>query len=486
MRKLLFIFVTFSCVLSLKAQLLKTKADTMALLGEIPFPEASANIVFSFSRDMLDLYHLPKKKSVKTLDELLKKLEKDKKNIALLIDIYFAYKSKNEFSQGLPYLQKAYGIAMELYELNPSNLDLVDQLCLMLIEVNRIPDVPALWQDYTERNPEVAKGWAKLAFFQAQMLEVEACRISINKAFELDSEDPEIYVAALGQVVGSIILRMQQSEALVVAADLTFLKNAISRKPDSEMVKTAYNTAKLIEYYYAVLINNVDSFSNDTPFRLALDEKQKTGLAELEKAFKAQLKNKKLVNKYIVIKDLMVIEVLRTNPDLAKAYFEESKKYLDADAELMKFLSFAYLPPKRFNDAIPLLKKATELTYNHDDLFALASFYYDNKDYRNSKEVLEKMLASFPEKTDIAMGIISNLLREGKFEDACSTLFRLEELYKDIELATKDGYFIFFKAVCILIYTKKPEEAKAALQAIVDNDSDWAEEAQALLNKFFK
>jgi hypothetical protein len=96
------------------------------------------------------------------------------------------------------------------------------------------------------------------------------------------------------------------------------------------------------------------------------------------------------------------------------------------------------------------------------------------------------MLATYPEKTDIAMGIISNLLKERKFEDACATLFRLGELYKDSDLENKDGYFIFFKAVCTLIYTKKPEEAKLALQAIVDKDSDWAEEAAALLKKFFQ
>jgi tetratricopeptide (TPR) repeat protein len=349
-----------------------------------------------------------------------------------------------------------------------------------------MPDVPALWKDYTERNPMVAKGWAKLGVFQAQMLDVAACQYSIEKAFDLDSEEPELYVAALGQVVGSIILKMQSAQNGTVEADFSFFRKALSRKPDSEMVKTSYNTAKLIECFYTVLINNVDSFSYNKSFNLALFDKQKTVLAELEKAFKSQLKHKKIVNKYIILKNLMVIEVLKSNPDLAKAYFEETKKYLDADAELHKFLSFGYLPQRRFNEAIPLLKKATELSFNYEDLFALARFYFENNEYEKSKEVLNNMLASFPDKTDIAMGIISNLLKERKFEDACATLFRLGELYKDSDLENKDGYFIFFKAVCTLIYTKKPEEAKLALQAIVDKDSDWAEEAAALLKKFFQ
>jgi len=486
MRNLLVLLTSFFLAASLQAQILKSNADTLALLEEIPFPQASANMVFAFSSAMFDLYHLPEKKSVKTLAELLKKHEKDKKNLDLLIDIYFAYKYKNEFNNGLPYLQKAYGIAMELYELNPSNLELVEQLNVMLVEVNRAPDVSELWKDFTQRNPMIAKGWTKFAFYQAQMLDIEACQQSIDKAFELDSEDPELYVAALSQVVGSIILKMQREENTKVEGDFSFFKKAISRKPDSEIVKTAYNSAKLIEYFYAVLINNIDSFTYDVPFKLALNDTQKTGLAELEKAFKSQLKLKKIVNKYIILQNLMVIEVLKTNPDLAKAYFEESKKYLDANAQHLKFLSFGYLPQRRFNEAIPFLKKATELSYNYEDLFALARFYFENNEQEKSLEVLNNMLASFPDKTDIAMGIISNLLKERKFEDACATLFRLGDLYKDCDLEKNDGYFIFFKAICTLIYTKKPEEAKLALQAIVDNDSYWAEEAGILLKKFFK
>ncbi len=486
MKNLLVLLTSLFLTALLHAQILKSNADTLALLEEIPFPQASANMVFGFSSTMLDLYRLPKKKSVKTLDKLLKKHEKDKKNVGLLIDIYFEYKYKNEFNSGLPYLQKAYGIAMELFELNPSNLELIEQLSSMLIEVNRMPDVPALWKDYTERNPMVAKGWVKLGVFQAQMLDLAGCQYSIEKAFELDSEDPELYVAALSQVVGSVILKMQREGNTKVEGDFSFFKKAISRKPDSEIVKTAYNSAKLVEYFYTVLINNIDSFTYDAPFKLALDDKQKTGLAELEKAFKSQLKQKKIVNKYIILQNLMVIEVLKTNPDLAKAYFEESKKYLDANAQHLKFLSFGYLPQRRFSEAIPLLKKATELSYNYEDLFALARFYFENKEYEKSKEVLNNMLATFSDKTDIAMGIISNLLKERKFEDACATLFRLGELYKDHDLENKDEYFIFFKAVCTLVYTKKTEEAKLALQAIVDNDTDWAEEAAFLLKKFFK
>ena len=94
MKNLSVLLTSLFLTASLHAQILKSNADTLALLEEIPFPQASANMVFGFSSTMLDLYRLPKEKSVKTLDKLLKKHEKDKKNVGLLIDIYFEYKYK--------------------------------------------------------------------------------------------------------------------------------------------------------------------------------------------------------------------------------------------------------------------------------------------------------------------------------------------------------------------------------------------------------
>jgi tetratricopeptide (TPR) repeat protein len=489
MKKLFaFSFIACAFILTVKAQVIKTEADTLSLLEEISFPQASANMVFGFTAKMLDLNHLPPKKTdFNTLEVLLQKQEKDNKNVALLIDIYFAYKAKNEAATGFPYLQKAYGIAMELYEMNPSNLELVEQLGTMLVEVNRLPDLPALWKDYTDRNPQVAKGWAKLAIYQAQMLDTVGVKISIDKAFELDSDEPELYVAALTELVYGLILKMQRESSTIVEADLSFFKKALSRKPDAEMVKMGYHTAKLIELFYTVILNNSEGFSNSKSFVFSMNEKQKITFAELEKAFKAILSNNKISNKYIALKSLLLLEVLNGTPDMATAYLEESKKYFDSDAEIYKLLSFGYLPKRNFKEAIPLLKKATDLSPNYDDIFALARLYYENNETEKSKELLQNMLAAFPGKPDIAMGIISNLLKERKFEDACATLFRLESIYKeDIDLEKNNEYYLYYKAVCTVLYSKKTEEAKMALQLVIDKNLSWADKAKNLLKKFFK
>jgi len=488
MKKIIaFLFIACAFITTLKAQILKTEADTLSLLEEIAFPQASANMIFGFNANMLDLNHLPSKKAdVNSLETLLQKHEKDNKNLTLLIDIYFAYKAKNEAATGFPYLQKAYGIAMELYEMNPSNLELVEQLTTMLIEVNRLPDLPALWKDYTDRNPQVAKGWAKLAVYQAQLLDTLGVKTSIDKAFELDADEPELYVAALTELVYGLILKIQREPSASVEADLSFFRKALSRKPDAEMVKMGYHTAKLIELFYTVILNNTESFSNNKSFVFSLDEKQKVTFAELEKAFKAILNNNKINNKYIALKSLLVLEVLKGTPEMATAYLEESKKYFDADAELYKFLCFGYLPKRNFKEAIPLLKKATELSPNYDDLFALARLYYENHETEKSKEVLQNMLAMVPGKPDIVMGIISNLLKERKFEDACATLFRLESMYKeDMDLESSDAYYLYYKAVCTIIYSKNKEETRKALQVVIDNKLLWSSKSENLLKKFF-
>jgi tetratricopeptide (TPR) repeat protein len=486
MRKIHFIFGFLLITLLSKAQLLKTESDTLALIEEIPFPKASANIVFGFNAKMLDLYHLPRNTSATvSLENMLKKLEKDKKNVGLLLDIYFAYKAKNESDKALPYLQKAYGIAMELYELNPSNLELVEQLSTMMIEVNRMGDVPNLWKDYTVRNPQVAKGWAKLAVFQAQVLDTIGLQLSIARAFELDADEPELYVAAISQVLVGIIVNMQQNPNSSPKADLSFFKRALSQKPESEMVKMGYYSAQLIELFYAVILNNIEELSGNKAFDLKLTENQKITIAELEKAYKQLLNDKKIVNKYIVLKSLLVLEVLKGSPEMGQAYLEESKKYIDSDALIYKFLSFGYLPKRKFADAIPLLKKATELSPSYDDLFALAKLYFENSEFQKSNEILEKMLATYPERTDVAMGIISNLMRQRKFEDACSLLFRLETMYKeDLDLEKNDPYFLYYKAVCTLVYSKKTDEARNALQIVIDKNLEWSGYAKSLLKKF--
>ncbi len=469
-------------------QILSSIADTQALINVIPFPQASATMIVSFNAKMLDITTMPAA-SVKRqpLDELLKRYEKDKTDINLLCDIYYAHKGKNDPQSGMSYLQMAFNKAVELYELNPSNLEHLEQMTDILIEVKRMPDVPGLWSSYTERNPEVAMGWAKLAVYQVQMMDTLGSKNSIEKAFTLDPELPEIYVAALLEVIYKMIIQMQTlGENAIIKADLSFFEKVLAQKPNSEIAKLSYNAAKLFELFYGVMIANVDKFGMDKSFKMDLTERQKTEWAELEKAFKTQLTNSKIVNKYMMLKSLLVLEVIRGEPDMAVAYLEESKKYIESDVDLYKILSFGFIPLKKYQKAIPYLKTATDLSSNFDDFFALARLYFENHEYSMSMDILEMLLQSFPKKTDIVMGMISIKMREGKFQEACSTLFRLQELYQDeMNFEDEDPYFPFYKAICTLVYSKNKAEAQKTLQAVIDKDLPWSEEAKELMKRFF-
>lgn len=488
MKKVFFLFFLSINASGVFSQILLTAADTQALLVEIPFPQASATMILSFSSKMLDIKKMPEKeKSATALESLLKKYEEEKKDVQLLMDIYYAYDRKQDPQSGMPYLQRAYGLAMELYELNPSNLELLDKITAMMIAVKRQPDIIGLWKDYTERNPTVAKGWASLAIYQAQVFDTLGCKLSLHKAFELNPEESEIYVAALIDVGYKLLMKLQaESDISTIKADLSFYEMALASNSNSEFVKTAYNTAKLIEIFYTVLLSNIDQFSGDKSFKLELTDIQKIEWAELEKEFKRQLKDDKIINKYMMLKGLLVLEVLRSEPDLGKVYLEEAVKIIDTDADLYKILSFGYMPLRKYQNAIPPLKKATEILSNYDDMFALAKLYFENHETDKSMEVLELLLQTYPEKTDIVMGIISCMLKDAKFKDACATLFRLQNIYEaDIDIENTDPYFLFYKAVCILVFTENKGEAKKALQAVIDKELPWSFEAALLLKKFF-
>jgi tetratricopeptide (TPR) repeat protein len=234
------------------------------------------------------------------------------------------------------------------------------------------------------------------------------------------------------------------------------------------------------------MLSNVDRFGEDKSFKMTMDERQKTEWTELEKSFKEQLQNPKIVNKFMMLKSLLVLEVLRGEPDMGLAYLEESKKYIKNDVDLYKMLSFGYIPLRKYQKAIPHLKKATELRPNFDDIFALARLQFENHEYEASLATLESLLQSFPDKLDIVFGIVSIQMREGKFKDACSSLFRLQDLYKDeIDMENKDPYFPFYKAICTLVFSKNKDEVKKALQGVIDQDLPWADEAKELMKRFF-
>ena len=139
---------------------------------------------------------------------------------------------------------------------------------------------------------------------------------------------------------------------------------------------------------------------------------------------------------------------------------------------------------RKYHKAIPHLKKACNLSPTYDDLFTLARLQFDNYDYDAALAGLQSLLQSHPQKFEIVFGIIAIQFRQGNPKEACATLFRLEELYKDEVNFEKESYFLYYKALCHLFFDEKKESVEKALRAAIDNDTPWMTEAKELMNLF--
>ncbi len=201
----------------------------------------------------------------------------------------------------------------------------------------------------------------------------------------------------------------------------------------------------------------------------------------------AALKKEEVVNKFMPLKALVVLQVLQNKPDMAVAYLEEAEKYFAGDVDLYKLVAYGYLPPRKYHKAIPFLLKATQLSPTFDDLFALARLYFDNYEYQEALQTLQRLMQSDPDRFEIVYGVISVYLRQGNYSEAQATLEQLERLYEGEVDWNKDEYYPFYKAVCMLCTGKNTSRAaiKRQLQGIVELNLPWKEEAMALIKAFF-
>lgn len=496
--KSIFSFFLFCLVFQFttQAQIVKTKIDSQQIHNQINFPQANASMVISFSASMMDISEIPSPaEDRKSIEELLDIYNDGNENdIDLMMDIYNAYYDSGEPNIGYNYLEKAYNLAMELYEMNPSNLETLEQITEMMTIVGRMQDVPNMWKGYCERNPEVARAWARLAFYEAQMLRLDDAKTHLDKAYALDSRNPEIYVGALLYTIFDYLISAQlnpeeedqDAKEMKIQMDFSFLQKAANENPDLEIAQLSAQLGELLGIFYEVLLNNSDKFSLDRAFKLEMTDKQSLKVKEIEEYMQAALKKKTVVNKFMPLKSLVVLEVLQNRPGMAVAYLKEAEKYIEADVDLQKLVAYGYLPPRKYHKAIPFLKRAAELSPTFDDMFALARLQFENYEYKEASQTLQRLMQSDPERFEIIYGIISIQLRQGQYEDAQNTLERLEMLYDDVNLE-EDEYYLFYKAVCKLANGKNTnrDDIKRQLQAVIDRDLPWAKEAKLLMKHFF-
>jgi tetratricopeptide (TPR) repeat protein len=188
----------------------------------------------------------------------------------------------------------------------------------------------------------------------------------------------------------------------------------------------------------------------------------------------------------MVFKCLIWLESLKGNAEQAVEYWTESKKYVKYDQDICRILSSIYLMDKNFEESLKYLKLVTDENPNQQDLFAIAKMCFNLKKYKESYAILVDLLNQIPNNYDLMFGIIANQLKESNYTDACSMLFRMETLFTAETKINTHPYFVFYKAVCNLIFNKDRTNSQKQLLNIAESDSPWNVEAKGLLLHFFK
>ena len=423
--------------------------DTNELIKNIPFPVFFNLPAIQFEASMLEFSSQNIKiKSKESLEILLKKNENDNSDLELLMDIFYAYNEIGQYQQGLRYLQRAYNKAMELYDINPSNLELILKMSEMLKLVNRKEDIKSLWEAYTKRNPQVAQGWINLALIQLQENDFKSFKFSFENAGTLNPNLSEYSSLALNYIFQRLTFDN------IVDTVFTLNSNKILQSANSYFLPL--KTITLI--FQKQLNNNLIEFEDLSSFRILLTKRDSIELERAEEAIGYLLKNDSAKSNHAIIKALLMKEILYSKFDKAHSLFEKINETSHRDPDIFRIMSFGYLLKTDFNNSIVCLREAYKCSRETEDLLLVSKIYFHNNQTAESISIFENLMMSNPGKSEFVYGVIASQLKNKNFTEACSSLFRFEELYQKEKNLDSDEVYIFLKSVCIVVFSKNRQE----------------------------
>lgn len=446
--------------------------DTNELIKNIPFPVFFGLPAIQFNSSMLEVgasYNV-KDKSKESLEILLKKYETDNSDLELLMNIFYAYNEAGKYQQGLRYLQRAYNKAMELYDLNPSNLELLLKMSEMLKLVNRIEDIKSLWEAYTKRNPQVVQGWINLASIQLQESDFKSFKVSFEKAGTLNPNPSEFAALALSY--------LSQKQMIDNMTDSSFILNSnkILKSSNSPFLSLSAITLRFQEQ----LVENLSDFEGPINFSIKLSEIDSIELNKAEESISNLLKIDSLKSNHALLKALLMKKILDSKFEEAVALYEEINKTNHRDADIYKILSFGYLLRNDVESSIKCLKESYKCTVDASDLILIAKLYFYNNQSKEAISIFENLMMSDPNKFEFAYGIIASQLKNKCFTEACSSLFRLEELYQKEKNLDSDEIYLFLKTVCIIAFSKNRDEVLNSINLTISKTEKLRSKAEKL------
>jgi tetratricopeptide (TPR) repeat protein len=415
-----------------------------------------------------------KDKSKESLEILLKKYETDNSDLELLMNIFYAYNEAGKYQQGLRYLQRAYNKAMELYDLNPSNLELLLKMSEMLKLVNRIEDIKSLWEAYTKRNPQVVQGWINLASIQLQENDFKSFKFSLEKVGTLNPNSSEFTAIALNY--------LSQKQMIDNMVDTSFILNSNKILKNSNSIFLSLSTITI--RFQEQLANNLSDFEGPINFSIKLSEIDSIELNKAEESISNLLKIDSLKSNHALLKALLMKKILDSKFEEAVALYEEINKTNHRDADIYRILSFGYLLRNDFNNSIASLKDSYKCSLEAKDLILIAKLYFYNNQSKEAISIFENLMMSDPNKIEFAYGIIASQLKNKNFSEACSSLFRFEELYLKEKNLDSDEVYLFLKSVCIIAFSKNRDEVLNSINLTISKTNKLRSKAEKLKQLF--
>ncbi|WCL82018.1 tetratricopeptide repeat protein [Saprospira sp. CCB-QB6] len=490
------LFVILLLPYCLAAQLLRDGRDSLAIRQAVAFPEVNASIILSYNRSMLEPELPPEAQAPeRSLEELLLAYEDPKleNDVQLLIDIYQSYYDQGKPDKGFPYLQKAYNYSVELYEANPSNIEVLEDISYMMLTVGNLEGLPTLWEGFCQRQPKLARARAQLALYQLQTFQLDKAQRQLDTAYQLDPMDPNIYVTALLFTTYRAMMQLPAQrenygleELAKFELDLSFLERAERENPKALRIKLALKTAQLTALFYKVFFLELDQFSKKEPFQLRAKGAQLKALGALERDY-LELLQEEPENPFLIYKSLVLLHILKGELAISQDYLAKAEAINAFDADLYKMMGFAYLPEHKYHKAIPYYERATAIAPEFEELFALARLYFENYEYEKSEKILVQLLQTAPDNYELVEGLAAIYLRQDQYAKARGQLKRFAQLYDEDLHLSKNSDYKFYQFLADFALSPKAEamQEKQLKGWVEDQNSRFNAEAKQLLKQFF-
>jgi tetratricopeptide (TPR) repeat protein len=264
--------------------------------------------------------------------------------------------------------------------------------------------------------------------------------------------------------------------------DTSFILNSNKILKNSNSIFLSLSTITI--RFQEQLANNLSDFEGPINFSIKLSEIDSIELNKAEESISHLLEIDSQKSNHALLKALLMKKILDSKFEEAVALYEEINKTNHRDADIYRILSFGYLLRNDFNNSIASLKESYKCSLEAKDLILIAKLYFYNNQSKEAISIFENLMMSDPNKFEFAYGIIASQLKNKSFTEACSSLFRFEDLYQKEKNLESDEVYLFLKSVCIIAFSKNRDEVLNSINLTISKTNKLRSKAEKLKQLF--